>query len=555
MKPMGKKMKKIVIFLVLMVVFMLGCKAEENTGQLTGTELINEAKPGELKVYVMGDLVRGSVEGESIEFFHTAYTVGPFGPLTNGSKFEGHMLYAPLQSFEKEMGIPLNVQYFYSMELMEKQILEDKKNGDTPDVIIIDYHGWGTGREYDNVYRLIYNGWFADMLPFLDLDKVYESDEYYNEVLEAGLLSGKQYIVPLSFNMNALFASEEDMNQIGVAIEPGMESTQLLEQMEFGCNMAQYDEIIVDSLSTGIWSTAIIQDYWESTGLSVVDYERQEATIDKELFEDMAVFFKQYLKMNIVDEWESVLTNAQSYMAEENWSPYRTPGDLKTLDDQKRWAQMFKEAAMEWLNQGVFYYENSTLSRYKHSLPGQCTALNTLYEDINETMVMVGIPTYNDNEKYMAQVQLYGGVLAESEHPYHSYQLLKHLMDQEYDPYYAIPVQKEKAESVLDQLTSSVYTLYLGLEVYWEEDADFSQEVDTYDLQPLPENLQQQLQYMFDNIGGAALPQPSIYGPIVRHLEAYAFELESLDEAYENACKDLEEHLEYITAGDSMLPF
>ena len=59
---------------------MLGCKAEENTGQLTGTELINEAKPGELKVYVMGDLVRGSVEGESIEYFHTAYTVGPFGP-------------------------------------------------------------------------------------------------------------------------------------------------------------------------------------------------------------------------------------------------------------------------------------------------------------------------------------------------------------------------------------------------------------------------------------------------------------------------------------------
>ena len=56
---------------------------------------------------------------------------------------------------------------------------------------------------------------------------------------------------------------------------------------------------------------------------------------------------------------------------------------------------------------------------------------------------------------------------------------------------------------------------------------------------------------MLNNIGGAVLPQASVYVPLLWHMEAYAFELETMDEAYENACANLEEHLQYIMAGDS----
>ena len=41
----------------------------------------------------------------------------------------------------------------------------------------------------------------------------------------------------------------------------------------------------------------------------------------------------------------------------------------------------------------------------------------------------------------------------------------------------------------------------------------------------------------------------------VWHMEAYMFGLETMDEAYENACADLEEHMEYIMAGDSPMLF
>ena len=79
--------------------------------------------------------------------------------------------------------------------------------------------------------------------------------------------------------------------------------------------------------------------------------------------------------------------------------------------------------------------------------------------------------------------------------------------------------------------------------------------METYDVQPLPDNLKQQLQYMLDNIGGASLPEASVYVPLVWHMEAYAFELETMDEAYENACADLEKHMQYIMAGDSEMDF
>ena len=158
---------------------------------------------------------------------------------------------------------------------------------------------------------------------------------------------------------------------------------------------------------------------------------------------------------------------------------------------------------------------------------------------------------YEESDQYAAQVQQYGCISAESEYPYHCYQLLKYLMDQEYDPYYAISVKKANTETMLDRLSSTTYTIHLDLATVWEENQDFSIDKNPYTIQPLPEELKQQLQHMLDNIGDAILPQTSIYVPLLWHMEAYAFELETMDEAYENACTDLEEHLKYIMSGDA----
>ena len=547
-------MKKILFVLAFLILLISACTSKREKDETELEAIINEEQPAELTVYVAGDRVRGQMDGEKVHYYITFYSIGPFGPLTNAPREHGHMFYEAFQRFEQETGIKVNIEYFYSMDLMEEQILKDKQEGQGPDLIISDHKGWSTAREHNNIYRLIYNDWFVDMMPYLEMDEVYESGEYYNEVLQAGILGDEQYVLPLSFNINGLFASVEDMNELGVAIEDGMGSRQLLEQLTRACEMADEDELVVENLSLGIDPTSFVQDYWESTGFPVVDYAENIVMVDQATFEDVAVCFKEYLKMTIKEDWETVEENALQYMEDPYWDANIVPGNLDTLDEDKNWSYMMEESGLEWMNQGIFFYEMGSRSFDAHSLPGQCMALSSLYDDLDEQMVMVSVPMYESNQ-YMAQVKWYGGVTTDSESPYHSYQLLKYLLDQEYDPYYAIPVEKENAEKMLDTLSESVYTLHLWLGAAWDYDVDFSKEIETYDVQPLPEDLKQQLQYMLDNIGGATLPQASVYIPLVFHMEAYALGLEKLEEAYENTCADLEKHLEYIKAGDSRMDF
>ena len=566
-------MKKLLSFLIIFTLFLSACTptrdekdssestAEEMTESIQVIDIENEEKPTELTIYMTGTLVTrmgrwGKEHEEKVSYHITDFTVGPYGVLTNAAQEHGHMFYDPIKEFEQETGITINIKTFQNMETIESQIMKDKEKGKQgPDIIIGDFSGWGTDGKHNNIQRLIYNGWFTDMMPCLENDQVYTSNEYYNEVLEAGVLSGGQYVLPLCFNMNGIFTSKEDMNNLGVIIEEGMTSTQLLEQLKQACVLAEKGQLTVDSLSTYSVVTAFLQDYWESTGCSVVDYETGEATLDRELFEDVTEFFKEYLKMNVVEDWDTVLESADRVLSSTTWDAYVSPGDLETLDWNFRSGYQEKDIGLERINQGVFYYENSTLTTASHSLPGQSVTLSTMYGELNEEMIMVGVPMYEENDQYMAQVQQYGCISSESKYPYHCYQLLKYLLDQEYDPYYVIPVKKANAETALEKLSSTVYTFHIWLGATWEEEQDFTKARDTYDVQPLPDNLKQQLQHMLDNIGGASLPEASVYVPLVWHMEAYAFELETMDEAYENACADLEKHMEYIMAGDSEMDF
>lgn len=551
----GIVMRKTPILFLVLILLLGACTPSGKEAEISKIEVINEEQPEELTVYVMGDSVSGKMKGEHVDYYITGYTLGPFGPQTNAAREKGHMLYNPMENFERETGIHLEAQYFSSMEEMEEKIALDKKRGTEPDVIILDQKGWGNRKEYDNIYRLIYNGWFTDLMPYLEADEVYDCEEYYNDVLEAGKLGEQQFVIPLSFNMNAVFSSKEDMRRVGVTMEQGMKSVEILQQLKYACEIGEDGELILDTLSLGMPATAFLMDYWESTGVSLVDYEKGKATINREIFEELALMYEAYLRMNIVEDWETVIEKTQQYLTGDTWHPLILPDGLETLEENKPELTIMEEAGLEWMNQGVFFYENGTLMSYVHTLTGQCAALGTLYEDLNEEMVMVSVPMYTDINQYMAQVQIFGGVMAESNYPYHSYQLLKYLMDQEYDPYYVIPMKKENAEKMLDTLSSSVYTLYLRLGAAWNYEIDFNAEIETYDVQPLTPECKEQLQYMLDHIGGAVLPEGSVYGPLIWHIEAYVCELETMDEAYANACEDLEKHLDYIMAGDSAMEF
>ena len=544
----GGMRKKIIFVLIICVLTSCAIKHDK--------PVVLEEKPDKLIVYAIGSHVTDTTEPDKSYYF-TSYTIGPFGPLANGITDQGYVFFDAFRGFEREIGIDLEIVYFRTMSEIEKQLREDKQNGTMPDIIICNQIAWDTYPDISNMYRAMANGWFLDVLPYMEEDGIYIGGEYYNEVLEAGQWEGHQYVIPLCFNLNAIFTSEEDMAEIGIWIDDEMTNAELLQQLEYACVNTPKGTIAVDTLTLYSCPPAFIQGYWETTGLSVADYDEGKATIDRELFEEVAVFFKQYLQMNLTEDWDTVLETAETYMQKDYWGAFLTPGQLETLDENKyrnRQDKVRADGGYAWMESGSFFLEENSISARQHSLPGQCVALSTIYEDLNEEMVVIGVPMQEDENSYMAQVQIMGGVVAESEHPYYSYQLLKYLMDREYDPYYTIPVKKENAEKMLDKLASTTFNLYLGLGPVWYEDVDFMKELEDYQylLDPLTEDMRMMLENMLDNIGGATLPQFSAYEAIVWHMEAYAFEMETLDEAYENACKELQENLDYILSGEAI---
>lgn len=141
--------------------------------------------------------------------------------------------------------------------------------------------------------------------------------------------------------------------------------------------------------------------------------------------------------------------------------------------------------------------------------------------------------------------------MKESESPYYAYELLKFILDHDYTPYYSVSVSKKVTSDMLDELEKMTYTLYLSLGNFWNEDVDLSKEREEYQytLNPLKKERREQIDDLLDHIAGAVLPQCSIYEPISWHLQAYALEYETMEEAYEGACQDLEEWL-LFTVGE-----
>lgn len=131
-----------------------------------------------------------------------------------------------------------------------------------------------------------------------------------------------------------------------------------------------------------------------------------------------------------------------------------------------------------------------------------------------------------------------------SQHPYAGYQLLHFLMDQEYEALYTISVNRGATQRMLDTLSETEYTLYVGAAFAWE-DVDLDK-VATYEIRPLPSELREQIEYMLDHIGAMVLMEDSIQRVPKEHLLAYIMGEETVEEAYEGTVRGIQENIRYL---------
>ncbi len=89
--------------------------------------------------------------------------------------------------------------------------------GDGPDAV------WGVDTFFPDIYKTIASKIFTDLTPYFKTDEDFNCDDYIPATWTSGVLKGKQYVVPLQFELGVLITTEEILAENGISQE-GLET-------------------------------------------------------------------------------------------------------------------------------------------------------------------------------------------------------------------------------------------------------------------------------------------------------------------------------------------
>ncbi len=484
----------------------------------------------ELTVYMVGDEVVSS-EGS---YFTSMYSLGGDyrgTALAWGEK--GHIYYDAIRTFKEETGIELIVYCFDSTEEIFAQLEVDNENGTMPDVIVGDANSGDF-----NVYSYLDSNYFTDLSSYLSED----AEAYYERVLECGNVNGAQYMMPLVFNMNVLFSSERILSENGVEfyeyesyIQICEKLTELLREKKNERGVAAVSQLV----STLLDAPYIIMD--GASGRSWFNYATGTPEVDEEYVYLLYDFEKARLEQEFGDDWEAVKQEAKL--------------NQNILARQKAKSNTFY--SWMYVNQsfGDIYDLNViTLEGGGHSTIqlrsalAQAVYMNSLYEDLDDELVYVVIPTYEDNMAYTANVTMYAGVTSQCENMETAFTFVKWLADYEVPWQMGLSIRKENTERMIEDRRNTVYTLYPGMGAFDPEVDPENNEKwlgEPYAIAELDDEICDYFLDMLEHIGTANLPDGELRNRV------YALILDGLlndiskEQVYTNICIDLQQYNGY----------
>ena len=95
-------------------------------------------------------------------------------------------------------------------------------SGDGPDVFLFPTANIGNrwkGLLFPDVAQSMHNGIFADISTFYDVDDELNKDQLHSTIMEAGVLNGERYVLPLWYSIGAILIDSEKLAQYDISEE------------------------------------------------------------------------------------------------------------------------------------------------------------------------------------------------------------------------------------------------------------------------------------------------------------------------------------------------
>ena len=479
-------MKKILIICMCLCMVLFGCNSSE-----TKSEIATEAeKPDKLVVYISG--VSHTID--STQYYPTKYNVGTRTVAGEIECPRGNIFEQVLKDYTKETGIEIEVHYIEAnYEAFAQKYEADSK---MPDLIVMGNH-----HSYD-YYRMAKQGILLDFTPYAEADEdLQDVDRYYQQVINGGKIDGRQYILPVLFNLNGLITSESYLDSMGNTENvENMSYEEVLDLLYRSCltakNLYTKDAIFESSglrqfglYIPNILLTAAYSQYYNE--------EVTEVKMDADIISSLMRLMNVYTEQAVIgiDNWEEM---SYAELQEEKFSwKYMSLKCNDLVADSYEGVGIFLSGG----GSGGLNYYNSLLT--------DAAYFSSMYEEENDEMVLCGIPTAENAGVYTANMTAIAAGFYDTEYPEAVYDLAKYFMSYEYPYYYGFSVDKELTQKQLEKAQNTTMEIqpdYMFVSVVGEfQTADELKDEIEY-MNPLDERYITVIQEMLDHLDGAKMP-------------------------------------------------
>lgn len=380
---------------------------------------------------------------------------------------------------------------FETEDEMKDKLATAMAEGKGPDVILL------SDTTTLDVYKSIKGENFADLSSYFSKDSDYVADEYFKGVMDGVKVDGKQYIVPLMFDLNIYCMKKSVMDSLNI--------TDLGSKSGFGEFMNA-----VSGYQNAIQAKS-------NTALSL-----RAVSTKKRLDGELAAI--RACGLQAVDYSGKICLSKTDFKA--------AFSVIKAMYDEKQ----NKKSTLETTSTVKDLFGKADSFFYNGNLPMGISVINGVLSAQDQSFVISGIPNVNANTGYNANLVNYGVVSSTSDNVEEGYKLLRYLMEynsssSKSTEMLGLPIKKKLYEKTYIQLPNTNATV---------------QASSTEQIKLVPWNTDLQASYnnIIDNITSTSLPNSKVESIITEAMQGYLKGTEGFDSCYDKMLSQLKLYLQ-----------
>lgn len=301
-----------------------------------------------------------------------------------------------------------NVQIEYKQVTREEYYSQKYKDKLTAEILAGEGPDIFSGSTYmlPSIYKAAQNGTFYDLNKLIKKDKQFKMQDYYETVMDSGLIDGKRCMLPVNFGVNVFYTYDSVLKNNNLQIDEKNFSWDTLSKMS-----AQFTKQNKEKYFFNVMDFTTIV---ESSGLNLVDYKSKKANFDS----------KEFIKL--LNTYKEI-------------TPAICPGEVMSKYKGFWWG-MAKDNKLVFLNS---YLSNPS---------NFWTEYNFAKNDLNSEVKIYSYPTINGNEKSAATVKNFVAINKKSKHINEAFDFIKILLSEEIQnntDLASIPVNKEAYKKMI----------------------------------------------------------------------------------------------------------